>query len=207
MATMSVSKSLSRVAALAPPSAAATYLTAPDTFIELAIGAERLAAARYPNRMASLGLIASGSIRRGRPCVQRQKLTHTGNNELIATRPEKYEALIDTLMSTPPYPPAALKKSRAMRPTAVSTPKKRQFADLPDEALILEDTIKGVPIRAHMLWGDPGGAHAVGGVDVLLRLLPRASRTVVSGIARLPMRDATEARAKDYLAFREAVRP
>lgn len=163
-------------------------------------------AAKYPNQVASLWLIAPGSISRVPTGLQRQKLAHTGNNELIPTTPEEYEGLINTLMSKPPYLPAALKRIRAERAIAVSTLREKQFADLLDEALILEDKIKGMPIPAHMLWGDQDRVHAVGGVDVLMDILPQSSRTILSGIGHLPMLEAAEASAKDYLAFREAVR-
>lgn len=161
-------------------------------------------AAKYPNEVGSLWLVANAGVKTAPKSELQERLAKGGTNPLVATTNRQYRELIGFVMSQPPYLPQKVIDVMADRAVRASALRERQFAELvAADAPALEDTIRGLPIPTHILWGQEDRALSVGAVDVLKSLLPMASSTVLPGIGHLPMLEAPDLAAEDYFAFRD----
>lgn len=163
-------------------------------------------AAKYPNEVASLWLVANSGVNRAPPSELRQRIADTGKNALVPGTAEEYRDMLHWVMERPPYLPGAVLEVMAARAVAVQPLRTQQFAELIREASTLEERISGLPIPTHVLWGEKDRALSVRAVDVLMGLLPQSSRTIMPDIGHLPMIEAPEESALDYLAFRKHYR-
>lgn len=164
-------------------------------------------AARYPNEVGSLWLIANSGLSTAPVSELRKSIAETGQNRLIPSTPEQFREMLGFVMSRPPPVPDPVIDVLAARAIKAHDLRQKQFEDLMTEASALEPLIAGLPIPTHILWGEQDRALHVGGADVLLALLPQASKTVMPGIGHVPMLEAPEAAALDYIAFRQTLMP
>lgn len=160
-------------------------------------------AAKYPNQVASLWLVAPSGVERAPTSELRLRIEQTGQNALIPRSAAEYREMIDWVMTQPPLMPQRLLAVMADRAVAASTLRTRQFEQLMQESHHLEGLIDGLPIPTHILWGERDRSLHVGGADVLAGLIPGATRTLLPGIGHVPQLEDPDTTAQDYLAFRE----
>jgi pimeloyl-ACP methyl ester carboxylesterase len=163
-------------------------------------------AAKYPNEVGSLWLIANSGINAAPPSELRQRIADTGVNALVPGSVEEYREMMKWVMARPPYLPDRLLQVLAERAVANRELRTRQFAQLVKEASTLEARINGLPIPTHVLWGELDRAVHVDSVNMLMGLLPNSDRTLMPGVGHVPMLEAPEETARDYLAFRKHYR-
>jgi pimeloyl-ACP methyl ester carboxylesterase len=163
-------------------------------------------AAQYPNEVGSLWLIANAGVLSAPQSELRARIARGEANVLAASTPEQYRALMGFVMSRPPPIPDRLLDVMAAKAVAVSALRARQFAQIVDPPVAVEGVIQGLPIPVHILWGDQDRLLHVGAVEILRGLLPQSSSTILPGIGHVPMIEAPEESARDYLAFREKLR-
>lgn len=160
-------------------------------------------AARYPNQVGSLWLVANAGVRSAPLSELRGQIASGQRNTLVPTTPGEFRELIAMSMAKPPPLPDRVVEVLATRAIRHSALRERQFAQLNDAAApALEGVIDGLPIPTHILWGDQDRLLHVGAVEVLKRLLPQASSTVMPGIGHVPPLEAPKETAEDYLRFR-----
>lgn len=163
-------------------------------------------AAKYPNEVGSLWLISPSGVSQAPPSELRKFIADTGTNPLAPGTAEDYRRMLGWVMARPPYIPAALVEVLAARAVAARPLRDRQFADLVDEANAMDRLVSSLPIPTHVVWGEQDRVLHADGVGALLANLPLSSRTLLPGIGHLPMLEAPQQVAEDYLAFRKASR-
>ena len=162
-------------------------------------------AARYPNQVASLWLVANAGVRDA-PRTPLMEQLAAGELETLAPDTEAgYHQLLAKVTARPPEMPALFRDVFASRAVAVHPRRRQQLRDLLEEAWAAEDHLPGLPIPTHILWGREDQILHVAAVDRLEAMLPDASSTVMPGIGHVPMIEAPEATVADYLAFRERI--
>ncbi|WP_420468496.1 alpha/beta fold hydrolase [Panacagrimonas sp.] len=159
-------------------------------------------AARYPNQVGSLWLIANSGVASAPQSELRRQIAEGRPNPLVATTRAEYRELLGWVMAQPPTLPDALVDVLADRAIAAHTLRQRQFEQLYAQTDPLEQVLDGLPVPTHIVWGAQDRVLHAGAVEVLRKLLPQASHTVLDGIGHLPMVEAPEATAQDYLEFR-----
>lgn len=160
-------------------------------------------AARYPNQVGSLWLIANSGVVSAPQSELRRQIAQGQRNPLVAANRAEYRELLGWVMAQPPSLPDALVDVLADRAIAASSLRQRQFTQLYDAQIdALEIVLAGLPVPTHITWGAQDRVLHVGAVEVLRGVLPQASYTVQDGIGHLPMIEAPEATAHDYLRFR-----
>lgn len=163
-------------------------------------------AARYPNAVGSLWLVANAGMRSAPRSELGEMLAEGGRNPLLARTLGEFGELLAFSMSQPPPLPQRVVDVLAARAIRHSALRERQFAELnATDAPALEDLIGGLPIPTHILWGDQDRCLHVGAVKVLQTLLPQASSTVMPGIGHVPLLEAPAEMAADYLRFRQGL--
>ncbi len=163
-------------------------------------------AARYPNEVGSLWLVAASGVSAAPQSELRKLVADTGKNPLAPGDTEQYRSMLQWVMARPPYLPNAVVDVLAARAVTAQPLRAQQFADLVEEANALEPLISALPIATHVLWGEQDRVLHVGAVSVLSAVLPHATHTILPGIGHLPMVEAPEQSARDYLAFRKSSR-
>ena len=161
----------------------------------------------HPNAVGSLWLVANSGVASAPVSELRRRIADTGENALVVGTPEQFRDMLKMVMSKPPPLPEPVVEVMAAKAIAARPLRERQFADLTAENAALEPIIVGLPIPTHVLWGEQDRLLHVGAVNILMGLLPQASKTVMPGIGHVPMIEAPRAVAEDYLAFRTGLKP
>ena len=158
--------------------------------------------AKYPDEVQSLWLVAPACVSTARTSEFGKMLTNGGGNPLLARTPEDFDRTVHFVMSDPPFIPGSIKRVLASRAAANYPLHTRIFAELLASNSALEPRVTGLPIPTRVLWGDQDRALDVSGAEILGRLMPKASVTVLPGIGHLPMIEQPRKAAEDYLRFR-----
>ncbi len=163
-------------------------------------------AAKYPNEVGSLWLIANSGMNHVPASELRQRISDTGKNALVPSSREEYREMMGWVMARPPWIPSRVLDVMADRAIAVHDLRQMEFSQIVREASTLEERLSGLPIPTHVLWGEKDRAVHVQSVDVLMGLLPQSDRTIMPAIGHVPMLEAPKETALDYLAFRKHYR-
>ena len=158
-------------------------------------------AAKYPNEVKSLWLVGPAGISTVAPS-ELQKITAAGGrNPLVAKTPEEFYGVFQFVMTDPPYVPKAILNVMAARRIANFDLEQRIFKEIRSSPP-LEGQIAGLATPTRVLWGDHDRALNYEGAQVFVKLMPKASATIMPGIGHLPMLERPREAAEDYLAFR-----
>jgi pimeloyl-ACP methyl ester carboxylesterase len=169
-------------------------------------------AARHPNRVGSLWLIANSGVAAAPQSELREHIAAGRGNPLVAQDAAQYRHLLAWVMAQPPPLPNAFLDVLAERAVAVRELRQRQFHQLYDaDAEPLESLLQGLPVPTHIVWGELDRVLHPGAAALLKSALPDATSTLMPGIGHLPMIEDPRAVADDYRSFRArvaaAVRP
>ena len=163
-------------------------------------------AARFPDEVKTLWLVAPGGVATAEPSELAQKLAAGGPNPLLARTPEEFDAVIHFVMADPPFVPGFIRNAMAARAAANYKLHQRIYKELV-ESPPLEPRVKGLATPTRVLWGDKDRVLHVSGARILAGLMPNASVTIMPGVGHLPMLEKPRESADDYIAFRASLEP
>jgi pimeloyl-ACP methyl ester carboxylesterase len=160
-------------------------------------------AARYPENVKSLWLIAPGGVASADPSQVRSMLDEGRPNPLIAESVEDYEQLLDFVFVKRPFIPPPIKRYLAQE-AIDHYPLNRKIykqihsaADTPP----LEVTLSGLTIPTLILWGASDRVLHVSGAGILKSVMPKAKLITMEGVGHLPMIEMPKDSAEFYLNF------
>lgn len=159
-----------------------------------------LYAAAHPQRVRSLWLPGPSGVLSAEPSDLQRRLLAGGDNPLFIRRPGDFDAYLNWLMAVPPRIPAPVKRGMAERALQKADFHRSVFAAIATETASLEQVIAGMPVPTRIVWGERDRIWHVSGAARLAERLPHASVLLLPG-GHLPMIEATEDVAADYLAF------
>lgn len=162
-------------------------------------------AAKYPDEVKSLWLVGPAGVATAPPSELSKIIAASGRNPLLVKSPDDFKTVFQFVMSDPPYVPGAILKVMAQRRAANFDLEQRIFNEIRASARV-EDRIKGLATPTRVLWGDHDRALDVGGAQIIVGLMPKASATIMPGIGHLPMLEKPREAAEDYLAFRSSIK-
>jgi len=157
-------------------------------------------AAAHPGEVASLWLLDSGGVWSGPKSELVETIEKTGRNPLTAKNADEFARLFEFVMSDPPYIPRPFLNVMAAARIANAPLEAKIFEQLRVDSL--EARIRGLQTPSLIVWGDKDRAINVGTAEVLHGLLPKSEVVIMQGIGHLPMMEAPERSAEDYLKFR-----
>lgn len=160
-------------------------------------------AATYPSDVASLWLLDPGGIWSAPPSELAKKVLAGGDNPLMARTPDEYFEVYRFAMSDPPWIPRAMLDVMARERIRNFDLEKKIFEQIRDDRV--EDRIKGMTTPSLIVWGREDRAIDVGTAEVLHAMLPNSQVVILDGIGHLPMLEAVERSADDYLRFRASL--
>jgi abhydrolase domain-containing protein 6 len=160
-------------------------------------------AARYPQDVKSLLLIAPGGVAASEPSQMLTLLKQGEAPPLIVQNRQEYDALLDFVFYEKPFIPGVVKWQLARQAI------KRQ----PLNAAIwkqlegawgrqpLESALSGLEIPTLIVWGTEDRVLHVSGAEVLEAVMPRAQVALLEAVGHLPMVEKPGQSARLYLRF------
>ncbi|HEY2773035.1 MAG TPA: alpha/beta fold hydrolase [Candidatus Binatia bacterium] len=160
-------------------------------------------AVAYPNDVASLWLLDPGGIWSAPPSELAQVLQKTGRNPLMASNEDEFAKVYAFAMSDPPWVPRAFLDVMARRRIENFALEQKIFEQIRGDRL--EERLRGLATPTLIVWGREDRAINVATAEVLHGMLPHSQVIVLDHIGHLPMLEAPERSAADYLAFRASL--
>ena len=165
-------------------------------------------ALKYPKETASLWLLGPGGLNKAFDSDLGRRIQETGKNPLLAQTPEEFPAIMEFVMSKPPFFPYSFKRVLGERAAADYPLHARIFAQLNDPKQphpTLDGLIKDIQAPTLVVWGNEDRALNYEAAQIYKADMPRAQVIIREGIGHLPMVEEPKRSAEDYLAFRAGI--
>ena len=164
-----------------------------------------LYAARYPERLASLALMANAGVQAPQPSGFMQRLQRNESNPLLVENPQQYSELMNWLFVAPPQLPQSVHGYLAARAVERHAHYQRIFSHLQQRYLPLEPELPRIQAPTLLLWGDSDRILDRSSIDVMRPLLHDARAVILKDCGHAPMLERPEQSAGHYLAFLDDV--
>lgn len=159
-------------------------------------------AARFPDRVLSLGLFNAAGVTAPQPSERERIMTETGTNPLLVESVEDFDRLLGFVFVESPSLPGFLKDWFAERAATNRAFNDRIYADLKSGRLVpMEPRLASLTMPALVLWGDTDRVLHPSGADVFMAGLPNATKVVMEACGHAPMIERPGETAEHYLAF------
>jgi pimeloyl-ACP methyl ester carboxylesterase len=162
-------------------------------------------AARYPDEVQSLLLIAPGGVVAAEPSEMSRRLAEGEPAPLLITDMAGYERMLDFIFYERPFIPGPVKKVLAREAITRRPHHQAIWNQLVGARNFqpLEDRVRGLAVPTLIVWGIQDRVLHVSGADILTAAMPNARAAVLEGVGHLPMIEKPEATARAYLDFRK----
>ncbi len=157
-------------------------------------------AAAHPEEVESLWLLAAAGVWSAPASELRRKAQETGRNPLLVSNEEEFAALVPLVTARPlgiPRPFLDVLAQERIRNRELEARIAGQLA-----ADSVEARIRGLAVPALVVWGQEDRVLHPGTAGILQMLLVRSEAVMMRNVGHLPMVEAPEACALDYLRFR-----
>lgn len=163
-----------------------------------------LYAARYPQQVVSLALMANAGITAPQRSAFFQRMEEQGDNPLLVESPPQFDQLLDWLFVAPPQLPERLHQYLAQRAVDDGAHQRQIFDHLQQRYLPLEPELPRINAPTLLLWGDQDRILDVSSVEVMKPLLADVSVVIMKGCGHTPMFECPEETAGHYRQFIDA---
>jgi pimeloyl-ACP methyl ester carboxylesterase len=160
-------------------------------------------AARYPEQVASLWLLAPAGTDEAHRSQAFQQYLAGGGMPLLVREPRDFDTMMAACMARPPFFPYSLKHELA----------RRAVADYELHCAIMRELVDSPKLRgpiqtpALIVWGTEDRILSAKGAAATKALMPNARVVMIEGIGHLPMLEATRNTTRDFLEFQRSLRP
>ena len=163
-------------------------------------------AATYPERVASLWLLDAAGTEAAQSSPMLLHFRDTGQTPLLVRQPSDFNKLIAACSHRQPFLPYCVRTALGRRAAAdfeLHSRIMQQLAGVP----LLEQQYRELAPPALIVWGECDQVLHPSGADTLLSLCRHGRAILMPGVGHLPMVEAPQRSAQDYLAFRRALSP
>jgi pimeloyl-ACP methyl ester carboxylesterase len=157
-------------------------------------------AAAHPGDVASLWLLDPGGVWSAPASELASGMAAGGGNPLMARTTDDFVKVYEFAMSDPPWIPRAMLDVMAQERIRNFGLEEKIFGQI--RADRVEERIRGLKTPSLIVWGREDRAIHVDTAAVLHGLLPNSEVVIQEGIGHLPMLEAPQRSADDYLRFR-----
>lgn len=164
-----------------------------------------LYAARYPEQILSLALLANAGIDSPQKSELIERLERGEVNPLIVKTAQQFEQLLAFIFVEVPSMPERLQQALAERSIANSAHNERVFAQLVSRYIPLEPVLPKIQAPTLLLWGAQDRILHVSSIEVMQPLLQRPSVVIMQDCGHAPMLERPEETAEHYQAFLDSV--
>ncbi len=160
-------------------------------------------AAQYPKEVASLWLLSAAGVWSAPPSELRRRMAETGENPMLVQDEEDFARLVDLLTAKPLRIPRPFLDVVAQDRIKNYALEERIFKQLAADSV--EERIRGLAIPALVVWGQQDRVLHPGSAGILQMLLIKSEVVMMQSVAHIPMIEAPEKCALDYLRFRASL--
>jgi pimeloyl-ACP methyl ester carboxylesterase len=157
-------------------------------------------AATYPREVQSLWLLSAAGVWSAPPSEVRRSIAQGGDNPMIVQDEDEFAELVSLVTARPLMIPRQFLDVLAQERIRNFPLEERIFQQLAKDSV--EERIRGLAVPALIVWGQQDRVLHPGSAGILQMLLIRSEVVMLPGVGHLPMVEAPEAVALDYLAFR-----
>jgi len=157
-------------------------------------------AALYPKEVQSLWLLNAAGVWSAPPSELRRRMSETGENPMLVQDEEDFAQLVSLVTAKPLMVPRPFLDVVAQDRIKNYALEERIFKQLAADSV--EERIRGLAIPALIVWGQQDRVLHPGSAGVLQMLLIKSEVVMLPGVGHLPMIEAPEKCALDYLRFR-----
>jgi pimeloyl-ACP methyl ester carboxylesterase len=165
-------------------------------------------AARYPEMVESLWLIAPLGVSGAEPSEVERLVASGEPPPLIIERPQQYRRVLDLVFEDKPWIPSPVERYLARQAAARYQHYRWVYGQIRDvgpgeckPATPLEPLLAGSAVPTLIVWGDRDRVLDVSGAAVLAEVMEDARIDIMPGVGHLPMLESPEETAARYLEF------
>jgi pimeloyl-ACP methyl ester carboxylesterase len=157
-------------------------------------------AAMYPKDVESLWILNAAGVASAPPSEMQRQIGAGGDNPLTVQDEDEFAALVEFVTARPLHIPRHLLDAMAQPRIRNFALEERIFKQIASDSV--EERIRGLAIPTLIVWGQQDRVLHPGGAGVLQMLLIRSEAVLLPDVGHLPMVEAPERCARDYLRFR-----
>jgi len=157
-------------------------------------------AAMYPGEVQSLWLLSPAGVWSAPPSELRRRMAETGENPMIVQDEDEFAELVSLVTARPLMIPRPFLDVLAQDRIRHFVLEERIFRQLARDSV--EARVRGLAVPALIVWGEQDRVLHPGSAGILQMLLIRSEVILMRNTGHLPMVEAPEACALDYLRFR-----
>ena len=162
-------------------------------------------AARYPEEVVTLGLIAPHGVAEPQPSELALSVS-AGDNWLVARNIPEFERLLSKVFARRPYMPKSVFKLFAAYAIRGSAKSARIFADMQSNDPPLEERLPLIKAPTLIIWGDQDRVLHVSCAEVFHQGIKNSELLVQPGIGHMPLIESARECAAAWMSFVEKAR-
>jgi abhydrolase domain-containing protein 6 len=162
-------------------------------------------AARYPEEVITLGLIAPHGVAEPQPGELALSVA-AGDNWLVARNLPEFDRLLNKVFAKRPYLPKSVFKLFAAYAIRGSAKSARIFAEMQSNDPTLEERLPLIQAPTLIIWGDQDRVLNISGSEVFRKGLKSPQLLVLPGIGHMPLIESARECATAWLQFAEKAR-
>jgi abhydrolase domain-containing protein 6 len=162
-------------------------------------------AARYPNEVITLGLIAPHGMVEPEPSELARSVAQ-GDNWLVASTPQEFDRLLNKVFTKRPYTPKSVLRYLANHTIRNSAKSSRIFEEMQTNAPLLAERLPKILAPTLIIWGDQDRVLHVSCADLFNQGIKNSEVLVIRGSGHMPLVENARACATAWLAFVEKSR-
>ena len=164
-------------------------------------------AACHPQRVASLWLLDPAGTAAAQDTPMVRQYLAGGEFPLLLKSTADVGPLLQAIASRPPLLPPSVKTVLARRAVADRALHARILDEVAHGSPTLEKRLPLIIAPTLIVWGAEDKVLSPQGATVLHEQLPHSRVVLMAGIGHVPMMEAPQATAVDYMSFRDNLRP
>jgi abhydrolase domain-containing protein 6 len=162
-------------------------------------------AARYPDEVITLGLIAPHGMLEPEPSELARSVAQ-GDNWLVASSYQEFDRLLNNVFARRPYAPKAVLRYLADHAIRNSAKSAKIFAEMQTNDPPLVERLQNITASALIVWGDQDRVLHVSCADLFRQGIKSSEVMIIPGSGHMPLVENAGTCARAWLEFAEKSR-
>jgi abhydrolase domain-containing protein 6 len=159
-------------------------------------------AARYPDEVITLGLIAPHGMVEPQPSELAQSVAK-GDNWLVASSHQEFDRLLNNIFAKRPYTPKSVLRYLANHTIHNSSKSNQIFEEMQTNDPLLADRLPKIVAPTFIVWGDQDRVLHVSSANLFRQGIKNSEVMVIQGSGHMPPVENARQCATAWLAFAE----
>jgi pimeloyl-ACP methyl ester carboxylesterase len=159
-------------------------------------------AARYPDEVITLGLIAPHGMVEPEPSELAQSVAK-GDNWLVASTHQEFDRLLSNVFAKRPYTPKSVLRYLANHTIRNSAQSAKIFEDMQSNDPLLAERLPTIAAPTLIIWGDHDRVLHVSSADLFRQGIKKSEVMLIPGSGHMPLVENARQCATAWLAFVE----